>query len=113
MEESILKSIKKLLGIAEDEHSFDVDIKIHINSAIQILKQIGVQSTFEDFILESEETTWDDYLIDIEDLEDVKTYIYLKVKIIFDPPTNSAVLQNYKELIKEYEWRLNSKKDYE
>ena len=53
------------------------------------------------------------YLMDIEDLEDVKTYIYLKVKIIFDPPTNSAVLQNYKELIKEYEWRLNSKEDYE
>ena len=113
MEESILTSIKKLLNISNDDESFDMDIIILINGVLDVLKQIGVESTFEDFRLTSKDDKWEDYLIDINELEIIKTYIYLKVKIIFDPPANSTLMESYKETIKEYEWRLNSKMDYE
>lgn len=113
MEESILTSIKKLLNVSNDDESFDMDIIILINGVLDVLKQIGVESTFEDFRVTSKDDKWEDYLIDINELEIIKTYIYLKVKIVFDPPANSTLMESYKEMIKEYEWRLNTKMDYE
>lgn len=107
MTNSILTSIKKLLGIAEEYTEFDTDIIIHINSAFSILNQLGL-GTNDTFSISSSTETWEDFLGDNHKfLEMVKTYIYLKVKVIFDPPTSSYVLNAYNEQIKELEWRIN------
>lgn len=104
--ESILTSIKKLLGMTEDYDAFDTDIIIHINSVFMILNQLGV-GPIEGFRIEDESDVWTDFTSDALEIESVKTYIYLKVKLIFDPPSNSTVLEAYKEQIRELEWRLN------
>lgn len=105
--ESILTSIKKLLGIAEDYEHFDADIIMHINSVLMILTQLGVGPS-EGFSIDDETATWEDFLKnDITKLSAVKTYVYMKVRLVFDPPTGSALLQSMNDSIKEYEWRLN------
>lgn len=109
--ESILTSIKKLLGPSAEYEQFDPDIIMHINSALMVLTQIGVGPA-EGFVIEDETSLWTDFLPDGKNLEAVKTYIYLKVKIVFDPPLNAAVLESYKQMIIEYESRLNSIVDY-
>jgi hypothetical protein len=109
--ESILTSIKKLLGPSAEYEHFDPDIIMHINSALMVLTQIGVGPA-EGFVIEDETSLWTDFLPDGKNLEAVKTYIYLKVKIVFDPPLNAAVLESYKQTITEYESRLNSIVDY-
>lgn len=106
LEESILTSIKKLLGIVEDYTIFDTDIIIHINSAFTRLKQLGVGPS-EGFRIIDKSETWDEFVDDEDYLDSVKTYIYLKVKIIFDPPLNASVMEAYKQEIKELEWNLN------
>ena len=107
MEESILTSIKKLLGLTEEYTNFDTDIIIHINSAFMVLNQIGVGPE-EGFSIEDDSSTWDEYIPeDVKKLEAVKTYIYLKVKIVFDPPQSGIVMEAIKQSIAEYEWRLN------
>lgn len=112
MEESILISIKKLLGIHEDDENFDTDIIIHINSVLFVLCQLGV-GPIKAFSINDESETWEDFLGEgYPEFELVKTYIYLKVKTIFDPPSNSAVLTAIQNQINEFEWRLNSKADY-
>lgn len=104
--ESILTSIKKLLGIAEEYSAFDTDIIIHINSAFSTLKQLGVGPE-EGFKISDDLDSWSDFIEDDESIENVKTYIYLKVKLVFDPPSNSAHMQAIKDSINELEWRLN------
>ena len=107
--ESILTSIKKLLGIPEDYAIFDVDIIIHINTVLFTLQQIGV-GPVEGFSITTDEQTWSDFLgDDLQKLEAVKTYMYLKVKMAFDPSTSSFVLESYKRMADELEWRLNVK----
>lgn len=108
---SILTSIKKLLGIAEDYTHFDQDIIIHINSMFLTLNQLGVGPR-DGFSIEDSSTKWTDYISDVKKLEAVKTYIYLKVKLIFDPPLNSSVLESYKQIISELEFRLNVEVEY-
>jgi len=105
-ENSILISIKKLLGIDKDYVQFDQDIIININSALMSLMQLGVgpQSGFK---IHGEEETWNDFIGERIDLESVKTYIYLKVRLTFDPPQSSYLIENIKEQLKEIEWRLN------
>lgn len=103
---SILNDIKKLLGIAPDYTNFDTDIIININSVFMILNQLGVGPK-EGFKITGADETWDNYITDKDDLEAVKTYIWLKVKIVFDPPLNSTVMEAHKQMISEYEWRLN------
>lgn len=105
MDEQILTSIKKLLGIYEENTDFDTDILIHINSVITILNQLGIGPD-EGFTVD-EDTTWNDYLGDNEKINSVKSYIYLKVKLIFDPPMSSAIKEANKQMIDELEWRLN------
>lgn len=105
MEESILISIKKLLGIAREYSHFDTDVIIHINTAFMSLNQLGVGPK-EGFSIKDEKTKWKDF-IDDERLNAVQTYIYLKVKLVFDPPLNSSVLESNKQMINELEWRLN------
>jgi hypothetical protein len=113
---SILNDIKKLLGIDADDDSFDKDIMLIINSIIPSLSQIGIGPA-SGFIVLSAEDTWKDYLVEIWDnihlnaesainYEGVKVYIYLRTKLIFDPPTNTTVIQSIKDNIKELEWRM-------
>ena len=106
MEESILTSIKKLLGITENDTNFDTDIIIHINSVFMVLNQLGVGPS-EGFRIEDKYSTWDEYITEDNDLDAVKTYMYLKLKLLFDPPLSSSVLEANKQLINELEWRLN------
>lgn len=103
--DSILTSIKKLLGIAEDYEAFDMDIIIHINSAFMILNQLGVGPD-EPFTITDKNDLWTDFISDTK-LETVKSYIYLKVKMMFDPPSSSFILNAMKDQISEFEWRLN------
>lgn len=104
--DSILTSIKKLLGIAEDYRHFDADIIMHINSVFSILTQLDVGPT-EGFSIDDEHAKWSDFVSDANKIQLVKSYVYLKVKMMFDPPTVSAVIESNNNLIKEYEWRLN------
>ena len=106
MDDSILTSIKKLLGITEEYTNFDTDIIIHINSVFMILNQLGVGPS-KCFRIEDKYATWDEYITEDDDLDAVKTYMYLKVKLLFDPPLSSSVLEANKQLINELEWRLN------
>ena len=104
--ESILTSIKKLLGITEEYDQFDPDIIMHINSVFMILTQLGVGPA-EGFSIEDDTAVWTDFIQDVKKLESVKTYIYLKVKLVFDPPLSSAVIESMNRLTNELEWRLN------
>lgn len=106
MEQSILNSIKKLLGIAPDYTHFDTDIIIHINTVFMTLNQLGVGPS-EGFRIEDNTAVWEDYIEEDDNLDAVKTYIYLKVKLVFDPPLNASVQETMKQSITEFEWRLN------
>lgn len=109
--DSILNSIKKVLGIYEEDTSFDIDIIMHINTVFMILTQMGVGPS-EGFSVYDARDTWDDYLSDISLIEAVKTYIALKVRLIFDPPASSAMIEAMNRTISELEWRLNVQADY-
>lgn len=104
--ESILTSIKKMLGVDEAYTHFDPDIIMHINSALNVLQQLGVGPK-EGFSIEDKSASWTDFVSDKKTVQMVKSYVYLKVRIIFDPPTTSSVLEAFKEQAAEYEWRLN------
>ena len=103
--ESILTSIKKLLGIAEEYEQFDFDIISHINSVFAILTQLGVGPS-EGFSITDKYTIWDDYITDDLIIHPVKTYMFLKVKQMFDPPDRSAIADASNKVINELEWRL-------
>lgn len=106
--ESILTSTKKLLGIAEDYEHFDTDIIMHINSAFMILTQLGVGPS-EGFRIQDEEAVWEDFTQGDPTLEGVKSYVYLKVKLLFDSSSlSSAVIESMNRSIAEFEWRLNA-----
>lgn len=105
--ESILTSIKKLLGIAEEYEHFDPDIVMHINSVFMTLTQLGVGPS-EGFYITDEEAIWSDFISDPNKLQAVKTYMYLKVRLVFDSASlGSATLSAYERQIQELEWRLN------
>ena len=103
--ESILTSIKKMLGIAEEYTHFDADLIIHINSVFAILTQIGVGSS-EGFSIKDENDVWEDFITEDSKLELVKSYTYMKVKILFDPPLISSVIESMNRMISELEWRI-------
>src|SRR4029077_16530262 len=107
METSILTGTKKILGLAEDYTAFDHDVITHINTAFSTLTQLGVGPA-EGFMIEDDTAVWTDFIID-DDLQynSVKTYVYLRVRMLFDPPGTSFVITALNEQIKELEWRLN------
>ena len=105
--ESILTSIKKLLGIAEDYEHFDQDIIMHINTVLAILTQLGVGPE-TGFSIADKSTKWNEFVSNKLYYEPVKTYVYLKVKLLFDPPQSSIVLEATNRLISELEFRLNA-----
>lgn len=104
--ESILDSIKTMLGPSYDEDSFDTDITIHINSCFTTLRQLGVGPE-SGYRIKDKTNVWSEFVEDDEMLDSVKTYIYLKVKVVFDPPLNASLLESFTNQIKELEWRLN------
>ena len=110
MEDSILITIKKMLGLDEDDTSFDIDIIVCINAALATLTQIGVGPD-AGFMVQNESESWSELIGESQDLETVKMYVYLKTKNVFDPPTSSSVLESYKQMIQELEWRLNVQVD--
>lgn len=107
--ESILTSIKKMLGIEEDYEAFDTDIIIHINTVFTILHQLGVGPK-EVFKIHDKYSYWSDF-IETGSAESVKTYIYMRVRLLFDPPTSSIANEALKDSIKELEFRLNVSED--
>ena len=104
--DSILTSIKKLLGIAEDYEHFDQDLIIHINSVLSVLTQLGVGPA-EGFSIEDENATWNDFIPEDKRLSSIRSYVYMKVKLLFDPPLSSSVMESMNRMISEFEWRLN------
>lgn len=108
--ESILDSIKKMLGLDSDYDVFDTDIIININMVFAYLNQLGVGPE-EGFEIEDETTTWSDYLGDSKKLGFVKTYVYLKVKQVFDPGTSASFNTVVESQIDELEWRISTQMD--
>ena len=108
--ESILTSVKKMLGITEEYEQFDADIIMHINSVFMILTQLGVGPE-TGFYIEDDTATWEDFLTDPTKLQMVKSYMYLKVRLLFDPPASSVIVDCMKQSISEFEWRLNVEVD--
>jgi hypothetical protein len=105
--ESILTSIKKMLGIAEEYTQFDEDIIIYINSVFTTLMQLGVGPS-TGFYIENDTAEWTDFVPDLTKIQAVKTYVFLKVKLLFDPASiGSSTLASYERQIQELEWRLN------
>ena len=102
---SVLNTTKKLLGLDADDDSFDSDICIGINSAILTLSQLGLEGN-EGFIVTDDTQEWSDYLNNNKLLPMVQQYIHLKTKMSFDPPQNSIVCENLKQIITELEWRI-------
>lgn len=111
MTDSILTSIKKLLGIVESDTSFDSELIMLINSALMVIMQewYGMDHAFR---IEDKTATWDDLLGEEEvDYEGVKQYIFLRVKMIFDPPNNSSVIEAMRKEMEDLEWRMYVWKD--
>lgn len=113
MEQSILTSTKKILGIAEDYTVFDLDILTHINAAFFNLTQLGV-GPLGGFVITDDQTEWADFFADDAEalqFQAVKSYVYLKVRQVFDPPATSYLIAAYEKQIAELEWRLNTQRE--
>lgn len=106
MEQSILTSTKKILGIAEDYTVFDLDIITHINSAFSTLTQLGVGPA-NGFMINDAEPVWADFIESDLQYNSVKSYVFLKVRQLFDPPATSYLISAVERQIEELEWRLN------
>ena len=105
MSDSVLSSTKQMLGISPEDTSFDVNVIMSINTALTILMDLGLTEV-EDQIVTSDKMTWDELLGGRTDIEYVKTYVYQKVKMIFDPPTITAAIDAMQRSISELEWRI-------
>ena len=105
MDQSILITIKKLLGLSESNTSFDPDIIFHINTVLNILHQLGVSGA-DGFFITGKDEVWSEFLSEGTDLDAVISYVYIRVKMLFDPPTGS-LKEALKESIEELTWRLN------
>lgn len=106
MNESILISIKAQLGIQEEYTAFDQQLIIHINSVFMVLKQLGVGPA-AGFTISDKTATWNDFLSSDKNLEATKSYVGMRVRMLFDPPTTSIVAESMNRMINEFEWRLN------
>lgn len=114
MENSILLSTKKVLGLDPSYTVFDQDVLMHINAAFSILNQLGV-GPGAGFMIDDETAEWDDFVLlagTEVSISLVKTYIQLKVRMLFDPPTTSFLIEAMTKQINEYEWRLNVFREY-
>lgn len=105
MSDSILDGTKKILGIGAEHDAFDLDIITHINSVFSTLQQLGIGPP-EGFMIQDNAAEWVDFIGDETNLNSVKTYMYLRVRLLFDPPANSFLVTSLDEQRKELEWRL-------
>lgn len=105
MQESILLTIKQMLGIPSEYSVFDEELVVYINTVIAALRQLGVGPE-NGFAITGENESWEDYIGDTSMYENVKAYIYLKVRMMFDPPSSSFVLEAFKNQAAEIEWRI-------
>jgi hypothetical protein len=112
VQQSILNSTKKVVGLSETDTSFDLDILLHINSVFSVLNQIGI-GPVEGFMVEDSAVTWDTFMGNDPRLNSVKTYVYLRVRLLFDPPNTSFVIESMNKQIAEFEWRLNVQREDE
>lgn len=112
MSDSILESTKKILGIGPDYDIYDLDVITHINSAFVTLHQLGIGPE-EGFMIVDDTSVWSDFLGTDPRLNSVKTYVYLKVRLVFDPPGTSFLLEAQRKQIEEIEWRLNVQREEE
>lgn len=112
MDNSILNNIKKLLNISKENVSFDEDIILHINSVFMILNQMNVGPK-EGYKIKDSSDKWSSFTSNDITIEAVKTYIYIKVKKIFDPPTSATVMKAMDSTLVELEWRLNNRLESE
>ena len=103
---SILNSVKKQIGFDEDYNHFDEDLILLINSALSVMTQVGVGPS-EGFRINDSSSDWEDFLDDDPRLDMVKEYVFLRAKVIFDPPQSGSVLEAYQNRIQELEWRAN------
>ena len=110
MENSILNTIKKMLGVDEEDTSFDTDIIVHINTVLMTLHQYGI-GPVDGLTISDASTTWDELLPTGKKIEAVKTYIYIKVKLIFDPPSTSVTVDSFKSLADELEYRMKEQNE--
>ena len=106
MDQSILVTIKKLLGIEREYTQFDLDVIVHINAVLMILTQLGVGPP-TGFSIHDDTALWSDFIDTTANLELAMSYILLRVKMLFDPPTSSAVLESMNRMIGDFEWRIN------
>lgn len=104
---SILDSIKQMHGIGEDDTNFDKELIMHINGALMVLTQLGVGPS-DGFSIKTKAETWEDFLDGRKDLDLVFNNVYLRVRLIFDPPTNSFLVSAIERQIKEYDWRIEA-----
>lgn len=111
MEQSILTSTKKILGLSEDYTVFDLDIITHINSAFSTLTQLGI-GPIEGYMINDANDMWEDFFIDLDfEYNSVKSYVFLKVRQLFDPPQTSYLIAAVERQIQELEWRLNTRRE--
>lgn len=103
--QSILETIKKMLGIDAEYTAFDTDIIVNINTVLMSLHQFGI-GPVGGLVIQGSSGNWADLLGESTALEAVKTYIYLKVKLVFDPPTSSFVVESINRTLSELEYRL-------
>lgn len=106
MESSILTSTKQILGLDENYTVFDLDVITHINSAFAVLNDIGL-GPVGGFFIEDKNPTWEEIGLTPHQTRMARTYIFLKVRMLFDPPTTSFHIEAMNEQIREYEWRLS------
>lgn len=111
IKDSILNSIKKMLGIQPEIVQFDDELILYINSILATLTQMDIGPSSSGYSISSSSDIWNNFLGDDKRLESVKSYVYMKVRLIFDPPSQASVIDAYKEQIKEFEWRNYITKD--
>lgn len=110
MTESILDSTKHVLNLASDYTPFDQDIIMHINAVFSTINQLGVGPD-EGFMISNKDALWSDFLEGDLRLNNIKTYMYLRVRMLFDPPTIGYLVQAMQDQIKELEWRINAQRE--
>lgn len=113
MSDKILENVKKVLGIATDYDVFDQDVIMHINTAFSTLNQLGIGPAQGFAIEDDEDVTWSAFLGVDPRVNNVKTYVYLRVRLLFDPPGTSFAIEAIQSQIKELEWRLNEQREVE
>lgn len=112
MSDSILESVKKVVGVSPDDTVFDPDLIMHINSVLSTLNQLGIGPA-AGFMIEDDTETWTTFLGGDPRLNSAKSYIFIRVRLLFDPPTTSFHLDALQSQAREFEWRLNTQREDE